>query len=312
MSSAARLLSLIALVGAAAALPDAILNAIDDDAAITTLEKIIHGRFHSAARGRGETAARPPKQAHGPECASGGLTFVQTSVRFKRQLLDELEPTWRENSLHLMQVGRALVDAGVLPPCGLLARKGLRTVSNATCGAHWETKNPIPSRRRLDYASVAAVVNVGFCPSMLSKRADSALHVQKLLQGAARGETTPTLKQALHHHNEALEESCDYEKTALFALDDTEERSATPVVRRGYDRAAAAMAFQPIGWVIVIAIWLIIALSPLFVIVLAVWCCYCRNRKNNSIVVTTQQYIKKSRSSQARPVVEAAPVAKMV
>ena len=111
------------------------------------------------------------------------------------------------------------VDAGVLPPCGLLARKGLRTVSNATCGAHWETKNPIPSRRRLDYASVAAVV---------------------------------------------------------------------------------------------IAIWLIIALSPLFVIVLAVWCCYCRNRKNNSIVVTTQQYIKKSRSSQARPVVEAAPVAKMV
>ena len=63
---------------------------------------------------------------------------------------------------------------------------------------------------------------------------------------------------------------------------------------------------------LLIAIWLIIALSPLFVIVLAVWCCYCRNRKNNSIVVTTQQYIKKSRSSQARPVVEAAPVAKMV
>ena len=125
MSSAARLLSLIALVGAAAALPDAILDAIDDDAAITTLEKIMQGRFHSAARrarGRGEKAAlRPPKQAHG-QCASGEMTFVQTSVRFKKQLLDELAPTWRENSLHLMQVGRALVDAGVLPPCGLLAR----------------------------------------------------------------------------------------------------------------------------------------------------------------------------------------------
>ena len=60
MSSAARLLSLIALVGAAAALPDAILDAIDDHAAITTLEKIMQGRFHSAARrarGRGEKAA---------------------------------------------------------------------------------------------------------------------------------------------------------------------------------------------------------------------------------------------------------------
>ena len=114
----------------------------------------------------------------------------------------------------------------------------------------------------------------------------------------------------LHHHNEALEKSCDYKQTALYALDDTEERSATrSTVGKN---AAAAMAFQPIGWFIVIAIWLIIALSPLFVIVLAVWCCYCRNRKNNSIVVTTQQYIKKSRSSQARPVVEAAPVAKMV
>ena len=63
--STARLLSLIALVGAAAALPDFILDAIDDDAAITTLEKMTQGRFHSAARGRGETAARrPPKQAH--------------------------------------------------------------------------------------------------------------------------------------------------------------------------------------------------------------------------------------------------------
>ena len=71
---------------------------------------------------------------------------MQTSVRFKTELLDDLAPTWRVDALLLKQIGRALVDAGV---------------ADVTYDAAWETKPDIPSRRRLDYGSVAAVVNVG-------------------------------------------------------------------------------------------------------------------------------------------------------
>ena len=57
---------------------------------------------------------------------------------------------------------------------------------------------------------------------------------------------------------------------------------------------------------------------PLIVLiaVLTVLCCHCRHRKNrinySPIAMTTEQYIAQFNPSQARPVVEAAPVAKMV
>ena len=62
-------------------------------------------------------------------------------------------------------------------------------------------------------------MNVGLYEPGLNDagRADPALHVQKLLQFAARAVTEPSLKKALRLQNEALEKSCDYEQTALFA-----------------------------------------------------------------------------------------------
>jgi hypothetical protein len=141
--------------------------------------------------------------------------FVQTSVRFKTDLLDDLAPAWKQDALLLKQIGRALVNAGV---------------ADVTYDAAWETKPDIPSRRRLDYGSVAAVVNVGLYEPELNDagRADPALHVQKLLQFAARAVTEPSLKKALRKENEALEKSCDYEQTALFAPEDTQEGTAPP------------------------------------------------------------------------------------
>ena len=108
--STARLLSLIALVGAAAALIDMDVSRFDADVDDENNDIFLPEEIHSAAmRGPGksrETTALP-KRAFGM-CAPGEMTFVQTSVRFKTQLLDELAPTWPQDALLLKQIGRAL------------------------------------------------------------------------------------------------------------------------------------------------------------------------------------------------------------